>query len=127
MSKRAGLRPFLKTILSNWEQWLSAAPINLTFRILQLLTGHGCFTTYLTKIGATQNKMCGECGLKEDDAEHSLFECISFEMQREKMRSVIGNDLTCDTIILATAQAGEKSLAIQEFSEEIIKQKEDRD
>ena len=82
--------------------------------------------TYLTKIDAIRNNICAECGLKEDDAEHTLFECISFEAQREKMRSVIGNNLTYDTTISAIAETGEKSPAIQTYSE-TMKVKEERD
>ena len=77
-------RPFLEAILKHWDKWLVNGPNKLIYRITQLLTGHGCFASYLKKIGATENEIYQECKLKRNDAKHTLFECKAFTRQRER-------------------------------------------
>lgn len=124
--KRRTLRPTLKVILTHWDQWVQGGPSNLTFRVTELLTGHRCFAEYLSKIGAFHSELCAECGQHKDNATHTFSECISFDRQREKMRIEIGGVVTYEKIILAISQGGRENLAVQEFCEDVMKKKEER-
>ena len=51
-STGASRKRTVAAILSNWERWMEEGPDVLTYRLTQILTGHGCFWDYLEKIGA---------------------------------------------------------------------------
>lgn len=70
LASRARQRPFLNAILNHWEEWIPGGPPNLSYRVTQMLTGHGCFADYLKKIGATSCDICTECGVYPDCATH---------------------------------------------------------
>lgn len=74
-------------------------PKKLTYRVSQLLIGHGSFAVYLRKIGTIKDDMCIECSTLKDDASHMIFECTAFKQQRRKLCSVLGGQLTHESII----------------------------
>ena len=45
---RAGV---LEAVLPNWDVWLDGGGPPLTYRMTQVLTGHGCFSEFLHRIG----------------------------------------------------------------------------
>ncbi|XP_025833282.1 uncharacterized protein LOC112905331 [Agrilus planipennis] len=53
---------------------------NFDFYMVQLMTGHGNFKSYLKRIGKIEDDIC-ECG-GTDTAEHVLFECDLVEQHR---------------------------------------------
>ncbi|KMQ89538.1 reverse transcriptase [Lasius niger] len=70
-------------IVPRLEAWLNRASINgITFHITQVLTGHGCFSKYLRRIGRKTNTMCFLCGEDVDDVYHTLKECPAWDTQR---------------------------------------------
>ena len=61
-----------EAILLSWEQWAEAGPALLTFRLTQVLTGHGCFGEYLRKIGAEETAACHHCPADTNTAQHYI-------------------------------------------------------
>lgn len=60
-------------ILPVFEDWLDRGHGGLTFRITQLLTGHGSFGTFLYRIGKAESPHCTHCAERvEDSASHTL-------------------------------------------------------
>ncbi|XP_018333519.1 uncharacterized protein LOC108742717 [Agrilus planipennis] len=55
---------------------------NIDFHMVQLMTGHGNFRSYLKRIGKIDDDAC-ECGTGSDTAEHVLFNCNIEEQHRE--------------------------------------------
>ena len=94
-------KPFLKIIMKKWDQWQQNSPPNLTYRVVQFITGHGCFAEYLKKISAIRINTCQECNMEVDNSEHTLFRCNAFSNQRESMRIKIGGRLNHETFIEA--------------------------
>lgn len=78
--------------------WMTRKHGNLTFRISQIITGHGCFSDFLHKIGKRPDEKCGPNALK-DDAQHTLEECESWSDERSKLRRVIGDNLILNEMI----------------------------
>lgn len=67
-----------EAILPSFEGWIDRGYGNVTFRITQLLTGHGCFGTYLARIGSVNSSQCEHCSSGEaDSAEHTLQTCAA--------------------------------------------------
>lgn len=94
-------------ILPHFGEWLERRHGGVTFRVTQLLTGHGCFGTYLYRIGKVDTPGCEHCDDEEaeDSAEHTLEECSAWSEERAILRNslglVVGVDVevTLETII----------------------------
>jgi hypothetical protein len=56
-------------ILPNWEAWRDRGGVPLTFRMTQVLTGHGVFGEYLLKIQRKVTSICHHCQEEEDTAQ----------------------------------------------------------
>ena len=111
-------------ILPNWERWMEAGPALLTFRITQVLTGHGCFGEYLKRIGAEPTTVCHHCDAELDSAQHTTEECKTFEEQRKKLTEVIGRDLSPAALVTALLAGDREREAITSFCEEVMSIKE---
>lgn len=81
-------------ILPSWELWANKGPAKLTFRVTQVLTGHGCFGEYLRRIGAEETASCRHCPESVDSAQHTVEVCEAFSEQRRKLVEAIGPDLS---------------------------------
>ncbi|CAH2210097.1 jg12897, partial [Pararge aegeria aegeria] len=65
------------------ELWPKRRHGPLTYRLVQVLTGHGCFGKYLHQIARREvTPECHECGAAEDTAQHTLVECAAWGPQR---------------------------------------------
>ena len=69
-----GLR-ILEAVLPNWDVWLDGAGFPLTYRVTQVLTGHGCFGKYLHRIRKEATARCHHCHVSVDSAQHTLEFC----------------------------------------------------
>ncbi|XP_043583410.1 uncharacterized protein LOC122568108 [Bombus pyrosoma] len=57
-----------EAVLPNWGTWRSCRGLPLTYRITQVLTGHGVFGEYLMKFGRETTDICHHGG---EGREHS--------------------------------------------------------
>ena len=114
----------IAAVLPSWERWAEAGPALLTFRVTQVLTGHGCFGEYLKRIGAELTANCHHCSARPDSAQHTLEECAAFEEQRCTLVTAIGPDLTPPAIVKALLASGNKCAAVTSFCEEVMSCKE---
>ncbi|XP_015430124.1 PREDICTED: uncharacterized protein LOC107186705 [Dufourea novaeangliae] len=96
----------------------------LTYRLMQMLTGHGCFDEYLHKIGAVATAECQQCGTGLDSAQHALEECPSFAGERWALKRVVGWDLSLRAVVEAIVCDGDSRNAVASFCEEVISRKE---
>ena len=122
--KRAGERRVAGAILPHWEKWWESNPPGVTYRVTQVLTGHGCFGKYLGRIGAEQTAECHHCGAEYDTAQHTLAECSAFESQRRTLIANIGDDLSPAAIIKGLLAEDAKREAIFSYCEEVMGLKE---
>jgi hypothetical protein len=61
------------------------------FETTQLITNHGKFNDYLTRIKVRDNSRCDRCGTNKEDAKHSIYECEEYNEQRLEMRKNCDN------------------------------------
>jgi len=72
------------------ERWLERPHGTLTFRLTQVLSGHGCFGEYLcNKARRERTARCHSCGGEEDTAQHTLGTCPAWAMQRRALFEVL--------------------------------------
>lgn len=89
------------------EIWLDRQHGEMTFHATQIITGHGCFQSYLYRIRKAKTPICIFCNVEEDTSEHTLQRCNEWNAQREILCSVIGQDLTLTTLIKQMTQSEE--------------------
>lgn len=90
----------IDAIIPNMEEWLDRSKKVLTYRMTQIITGHGCFNAYLHRIGKENSRACTYCVAGIDDAQHTLEHCEEWKEEREQLRRVLGSaDLGLENII----------------------------
>ncbi|KAL6418773.1 hypothetical protein ACFW04_011764 [Cataglyphis niger] len=97
--------------------------------ITQLLTGHGCFGTYLHRIGKVPEPYCEHCNVQneEDSPEHTLEDCKAWEENRNKLCEKLEvnlNMLTLEKLIQQVLRSKGKWEALAEFANTVMLRKE---
>ncbi|KAL6417496.1 hypothetical protein ACFW04_012693 [Cataglyphis niger] len=116
-------------ILPHFQEWIGRKHGNISFRITQLLTGHGCFGTYLHRIGKVPEPYCEHCNVQneEDSPEHTLEDCKAWEENRNKLcekLEVNPNMLTLEKLIQQVLRSKGKWEALAEFANTVMLRKE---
>ncbi|XP_063365305.1 uncharacterized protein LOC134653874 [Cydia amplana] len=107
------------------QDWLERERGSLTFRLVQVLTGHGCFGSYLHRYARREvTAECHQCGCGEDTAQHTLEECPAWEGQRRVLAAVVGNDLSLPAVVKAMVADERSWKAVLSFCEDVMSQKE---
>ncbi|XP_018359792.1 PREDICTED: uncharacterized protein LOC108759034 [Trachymyrmex cornetzi] len=65
----------VEAILPCLHEWMDRRWGRLSFRLTQVLTGHGCFSEYLCRIGKAATTQCHHCEEGMDSAQHTLEHC----------------------------------------------------
>lgn len=106
------------------DQWLDRAYGELTFHMTQLIAGHGCFQTYLCRIGKTETATCIFCEQEDDSPDHTLQRCEAWR-EGETLCSSVGQDLSFGTVILRILVSPENWDAFVTFAETVMLAKEE--
>lgn len=118
---RSAARKVIKEqIASLWnEEWAHFDPSNWTRRLIpdargwlkdcgvlfmdhhlaQVLSGHGVFNEYRTRIGKADSTACWDCQHPMDNAEHVLFHCPRWNSERDKLEGTLGGRLDIGDLI----------------------------
>ena len=100
---------------------------NLSYRLTQVLTGHAVFDSYLARIGREETAECWFCGTPEDDVEHTVTTCPTWDELRQRLVEVIGPDLSIRGLVNGLLRGFREWSAISQFSEAVLRTKEDRE
>jgi hypothetical protein len=106
------------------QEWISRGHGSLTYRLVQILTGHGCFGRYLHRIGREPSPRCLECGADEETAQHALEQCPAWSAQRQSLIATIGANLSLPAVVQAMAHSARSWAAVASFCEHVMLQKE---
>lgn len=107
------------------KQWVRRKEGVLTFRLVQVLSGHGCFGRYLCHVaGRESTAKCHQCGAAEDTAMHTLVECPAWSQERAQLCAVIGTDLSLPAVLKNMVSDKTSWDAVVSFCEQVISQKE---
>ncbi|XP_070530002.1 uncharacterized protein [Cardiocondyla obscurior] len=115
----AAIQPVLAQWLDMWV--LGGGP---SFRVTQVLSGHGCFGRYLCQIGREVDERCHHCDSLVDTAQHTLEVCPAWAVEREELIRVIGPDLTLPQIIESAVADLEGWKALSLFCDKVMAEKE---
>lgn len=104
--------------------WLERPSGFLSFRLVQVMTGHGSFGSYLHRIGREESPACCHCGEPDDTAQHTFEVCPSWTEPRRDMVAAIGLDLSLPSVVAAMLGSEDAWRAVASFCEHVMLQKE---
>ncbi|XP_029165937.1 uncharacterized protein LOC114936792 [Nylanderia fulva] len=120
---KAGLRA-VQAIQPVLQEWLLRKP-GLSYRVVQVLTGHGCFGEYLhDKARREPSRRCHHCTEVRDTAQHTVEHCPAWADQRRALTNVIGGDLGLPSMVKAMLESPLKWEAVASFCEDVLTRKE---
>lgn len=114
-----------EAIRPHMSAWMNRQHGGLTYRITQVLTGHGCFNVFLYRIGKEPSPICSFCYLEEDTTEHTVQRCTQWMDERATLQQKIGHDLQFATIIGKIIEDQEAWDAFRHFAETVMEFKEE--
>jgi len=107
------------------ENWVGRAHDALTYRIIQVLMGHGVFESYLYKIGRRESPICLFCRAAVDTAAHTLLFCPAWVEQRRELLEHVGVCRTFRAMVRAIVRSPDAWLIFAEFCEIVRRKEED--
>jgi len=93
----------------------------------QMLTGHGCFPTYLHRFNRLDNPKYLDFNCQIDDVEHSQFRCDRWWRLRRTLKDKLGGELEPENIMIHMLQSCEKWDTVNEYVHEILSIKEEEE
>lgn len=72
-------------IIKDVRRWCERKHGQLSYHMMQVLTGHGSFGQYLQRFKIRTEDTCIICGVCDDTAEHAVFQCDYWYMQRRAL------------------------------------------
>lgn len=115
----------VEAIRPHLSRWIERQHGMLTYRLTQMLTGHGCFGKYLHQVaGREATPVCHGCGAAVDTAHHTLAECVVWAPQRRTLVAVLGGELSLSTVVRKCVDSESGWSAFASFCETVISQKE---
>lgn len=115
-----------EAIIPILDTWLDRSWGMMTYRITQLFTGHGCFNTFLYRIGKADTSICEYCQ-EEDSTEHHIAACPRWNTERETLVEKIGNDLQLKAIAQKISNDKDMWQAFHQFAETTLSVKEEEE
>jgi len=106
-------------------EWVERVRGGLTFRMTQVLTGHGCFGEYLCRIGKERTTECHHCGHPRDSAQHTLESCPAWAAERGDLMAAVGADLSLPAVLVAAVGSVQAWKSLSFFCGKVMLQKED--
>jgi hypothetical protein len=113
-------------LLPNFEGWLDRHSGSLDYRLVQVMTGHGCFGHFLHRIGREQSAKCHHCPEEDDTAQHTLEECVGWAVERRELQAVLQtDDLSLHNVVSHMLSSERSWEAVVAFCENVMSRKEE--
>lgn len=113
-----------RELILDWDSWVSRNHGLMDYHLTQIFTSHGCFGSYLFKIGKATTAACLHCGAPEDSASHTFFECTAWNAERNTLQDRIGN-LQRNMVVQRMLESKEKWSAVATFASSVLFAKEE--
>ncbi|KAH8381754.1 hypothetical protein KR200_000661 [Drosophila serrata] len=113
----------------SWQaKWDASSKGRWTHRLIpnlvawmQVLSGHGCFRSYLKRFGHDDEDGCPECGPGvAEDVHHIVFECRRFDDERAALEEVAGAEIRVDTLVPLMMETPRMWEATATFSAKVL-------
>lgn len=112
-------------IRPHFVEWVDRRWGGVSFRLTQLMSGHGCLGQYLHKIGREETPMCHHCPAPTDSPQHTLGECPAWREERSELTQTVGDNLELPTLVGKMLRSKEAWSAVVRYSERVMLRKEE--
>lgn len=115
-------------LIKDLRLWVRRSHGGLSFHLTQMLSGHGCFSAYLVKIGKETSQTCRHCGAGDDDAAHTIFDCTAWSEDRDRLKDGLRvNDISTGNMVQTMLDSREGWAAWADFARSVMSKKEDEE
>ncbi|KAL4148054.1 hypothetical protein QTP88_002358 [Uroleucon formosanum] len=111
-------------LISDLRTWFRRSFGETNFHLTQALSGHGCFSSYLHRIGKLASPACWYCDGPTDDAHHTLFMCDAWHGRRSRLNTILGRDISPQSLIPLMLHSRENWVIVNQFIVDVMKSKE---
>lgn len=124
--QRRGAHWTISAVLPVIQEWLSREHGRLTFRLTQVLSGHGCFGEYLCRVARREpDGRCHHCTDPVDTAQHTLAVCPAWTAERSALAAAVGGDVSLPAVVKAGVCSETAWDALLTFCEVVMGRKEE--
>lgn len=116
-----------RRLIPDVNVWISRNYGCVNYHLTQVLTGHGCFATYLAKIRKEESSACWFCDAPQDDVEHTIFDCKEWQLERDSMERRTGSKIRPENITEVMLRSEEKWNIVTEYINKIMKSKQSKE
>ncbi|XP_029666672.1 uncharacterized protein LOC115237639 [Formica exsecta] len=102
-------RRVVKAIRPRLIKWVERADGEMSYRVAQVFTSHGCFGSYLCRIGREMDARYHHCGRGEDTAQHTLEDYPAWANERRALVQQLRSDDLSLSSVITTMLEGEES------------------
>lgn len=113
-----------EAIRPRFVEWVDRRWGHLSFRLTQVVTGHGCFGHFLNRIGREDTPACHHCASGSDTAQHTLADCPAWAQERRELVSVVGRGLDLPNLVSQMLDREEAWSAVARYCERVMLLKE---
>lgn len=114
-----------KKLIPMIKPWYDRRHGQITYTMTQTLSGHGCFQTYLFRIGKVNSPSCVCCEEEtEDSPEHTLFNCRRWDILRAEAAKQVSADLRVDNMVNIMLQNQDSWQAISDYIQKVMDEKQ---
>lgn len=114
-------------LIKDVEKWSTRGFGNTDFHLTQMITGHGCFGSYLYKYKKRLSPEGVDCKAVVDSAEHMIFVCDRWWEKRRDLEVKIEGDFEADSIIQLMLRSRSNWKAVKAFVGDVLKTKEEEE
>jgi len=99
-------------LIPNLKPWIERKYGEITFYLTQLISGHGCFRSYLKRFGHEEEDDCPWCGSgRIEKAEH-----VKYARERSSLETVLGSRLNVFNLVPLMMQGEAEWQAVNSFA-----------
>lgn len=109
-------------LIRDLSAWINRDFGEVNYYATQFLSGHGYFRKYLHRIGKVESPQCIYGDSTIDDAEHTIFNCVKWQNERNSLESLLGN-VNAENIVSKMLKSEGNWNEVTKFVETILRKK----
>jgi hypothetical protein len=120
-----GVGEWTKRLIPDIRAWYDRRHGNITYHLTQVMTGHGCFQSYLYRINRADCPTCVLCDSgEEDDVKHTIERCRYFEETRERRLGHRQGVFDVEKMVEEMLKGEEEWAVVSAYVDEVMNRKE---
>lgn len=112
-----------RKVIPDISLWVKRKHGTVDFHLTQVLTGHGCFCSYLHRFKKRDSPYCRYCD-EEDTAAHTMFNCVRWTVMRERVEIYTGEVFDEAEMVNVMLKNVENWRVVARFVGEVMRTKE---